>query len=330
MKIQQRVEILLQLGNYLQSNNDELKEKKELANYKNSWFTLQFIDIALENIINEFLNKEKIEAWLSHYSLPEKNQKVIGLVMAGNIPLVGFHDLLCCFISGHKVIIKLSSKDDVLIKHIVEKMMSFSEEIVSQIYFADTLKNCDAYIATGSNNSSRYFELYFGKYPNIIRKNRTSVAILTGKETAIELENLAKDIQLFFGQGCRNVTHLFVPTNYNFEPLIQALKKYQYFLDLHKYKNNYDYQLSILMLNKHYYMTDGSIILVENKNLFSAISTIHYSFYEDLMLLENELKNNENIQCIVGNNHIPFGQAQIPKLNYYADGVDTMTFLCNL
>lgn len=331
MNIEKRVKVLLQLQQYLQQNSSSWQAAKNEANYKNSWFTISFIDIAVNNICDCFLNENKLRNWLKQYSVNENTTpKTVGVVMAGNIPLVGFHDFLCVFVSGHKMQIKASSKDDVLIKHIIEKMTEWNSEVASLISLANTLKNCDAYIATGSNNSSRYFEYYFGKYPNIIRKNRTSVAVLNGSETANDLNLLAKDMQLFFGQGCRNVTHLFVPNNYNFEPLLNELKQYDYFLDLHKYKHNYDYQLAMLMMNNKMYMTDGSILLSENESIFSAISNVHYSYYANAEELKSKITGNDDIQCIVGNGYTAFGSAQTPQLTDYADGVDTMKFLTSL
>lgn len=331
MNIEKRVEVLLQLQHYLQQNNKDWQTVKDEASYKNSWFTSNFIDIAVSNICNCFLNENKLRNWLKQYAINENTtQKIVGVVMAGNIPLVGFHDFLCVFVSGHKIQIKASGKDDVLIKHIVEKLREWNDETASIISFADTLKNCDAYIATGSNNSGRYFEYYFGKYPNIIRKNRTSVAVLNGSETTNDLNLLAKDMQLFFGQGCRNVTHLFVPRNYNFEPLLNELKQYDYFLDLHKYKHNYDYQLAMLMMNSKKYMTDGSILLSENDSIFSAISNVHYSYYASEEELKTKIIGNDDIQCIVGKGFTAFGSAQTPQLTDYADGVDTMKFLTSL
>ena len=189
------------------------------------------------------------------------------------------------------------------------------------------LKGCDAYIATGSNNSSRYFEQYFGKYPHIIRKNRSSAAILTGKESAVELQKLSDDIHLYFGLGCRNVTKIFVPEGYDFVPLLAAFDTYKYFEDHHKYKNNYDYQLSILLLNNQFYMTNGSTLLTKNSSMFSPISQLYYETYSSSNEVESTLKNNPELQCLVGTHYIPFGQAQAPGLFDYADGVDTVQFL---
>lgn len=331
MNIEERINILDKLKNYLLSTDEKWLHTKAEAQYANAWFINEFIDLAVKNICDAFLCKEKLIAWVNHYSVIDcTSGKTVGIVMAGNIPLVGFHDFLCVFMSGHKVLIKPSSKDEVLIKHIVDKMMEWNETIAKTVQFAQTLKNCDAYIATGSNNSSRYFELYFGKYPNIIRRNRTSVAVINGNETKEDLQNLASDIQLYFGQGCRNVTHLFVPKEYDFIPLLTELKAYEHFVDFHKYRHNYDYQLALLMMNSKFYMTDGSVILSENASIFSAISQVHFSYYKNIEEVKLMIENNDDIQCVVGKNYTDFGTAQIPSLNDYADGIDTMKFLCEL
>ena len=192
------------------------------------------------------------------------------------------------------------------------------------------LRGCDAYIATGSNNSARYFEQYFSKYPHIIRRNRTSVAVISGDETAGELSLLLDDIHQYFGLGCRNTTRLLVPEGYDFVPMLKAFNSYQYFSDHHKFKNNYDYQLSLLLMNKIYYMTNGSTLLVESNDNFSAISRVNYSYYKPGQDVLAGLKGNDDIQCITGKNVIPFGEAQKPRLTDYADGVDTMQFLLSL
>jgi hypothetical protein len=192
------------------------------------------------------------------------------------------------------------------------------------------IPNCDAYIATGSNNSSRYFEYYFRKYPSIIRKNRTSVAILTGRETEEELEGLADDVHLYFGLGCRNVTKIYVPRNYDFLPLLSAMGKYNYLINHHKYKNNYDYNLAIHILNNQYYMSNDSLLLVENMAPFSRISQLHYEFYTDEQAVRQQVKENENIQCLVSYADTDFGAAQRPGICDYADGTDTMQFLSAL
>lgn len=332
MNLQQRIDLLIRLGEYIKSDNNFWQQAKEKASRENGWFIPEFIDLSTDNIASSFLQKDKLETWCKTYQLPDENPspKKVGIVMAGNIPLVGFHDMLCVFITGHIAYIKLSSKDQVLLKHLVEIMASWNEEVSRLIIFSEMLKGCDAYIATGSNNSAGYFEYYFGKYPNIIRRNRTSVAILTGKETTDELEKLADDVYLYFGLGCRNVTKIFVPENYDFIKLLTVFKKYNYLADHHKYKNNYDYNLAILLLNKKIYMSNESILLAEESPVFSPISQLNYEYYNNENDPAESLKQNDSLQCIVAKNFIPFGQAQNPSLNDFADGIDTIRFLLSL
>ncbi len=332
MTLQTRIQIMGQLGKYLLEDGPIWQACKERAYRENPWFIPEFIEIASKQIARKFLDTNLLSAWVAPYSVadqPEKPQN-IGLVMAGNIPLVGFHDLLCCFISGHKAIVKTSTKDQVLIKHLVGKMQEWDPETGQLIEFADNLKGCDAYIATGSNNSSRYFEFYFGKYPHIIRKNRTSVAILDGSESLEDLDLLADDIQFYFGLGCRNITQIYVPKEYDFLPLLQALRKYAYFMDYHKYKHNFDYHLAILIMGNKYYMSNESLILTENIAAFSPVSQVHYAYYSDKEELLQGLTNNDTIQCIVRHGQTGFGKAQQPSLSDYADGADTMQFLTSL
>ena len=246
----ERLNLLAKLKQYIQQDETWLTVK-ERANLENGWFVEQFTDLAVSNIVSEYLDADKLAAWIEQYQVPNirSNPKKLGIVMAGNIPLVGFHDFLCGFVNGHKLFIKRSSKDSVLITHIVNKLAEWDQRINESVFFSDQLKGCEAYIATGSNNSGRYFEYYFRNYRSIIRKNRTSVAILTGKETSTDLENLADDMMLYFGLGCRNVSKIYIPESYDFVPLLNALNKYQWMDDHQKLKNNYDYHLSLLLLN---------------------------------------------------------------------------------
>lgn len=331
MDLVERIDLMEKLGNYLLGNDEELKAATQKAFEKNKWFTEAFINLSLKNIATQFLNRNKLEHWVKYYHLDNNvKTKVIGIVMAGNIPLVGFQDFLSVFISGHKQMLKLSEKDTVLMEHIIEKLTGWNAEVANLAKVAVFLKNCDAYIATGSNNSSRYFKYYFGKYPSVIRSNKTSVAVLTGKETHEQLGLLADDVHTYFGLGCRNVTKLFVPVDYDFKPLLNAFRKYGHFADHTKYKNNYDYNLTLLIMNNKSYMTNDSIILFENENIFSPVSQLHYSFYHDTNGLLNDLKKDRDIQCIIGNGAIAFGEAQQPGLFDYPDGRDTMEFLLGL
>lgn len=331
MNLKKRIEVLAETGKQLQPGKDNWDLAGEKAYQQNNWFTPEFISLATASVCRQFLQPQLLENWAAHYHLDDNiSPRQVGLVMAGNIPMVGFHDLLSIFISGHRQTIKLSSKDEVLIKEVVNIMTSLDPGVASLIRFGETLKGCDAYIATGSSNSARYFDYYFGRYPSIIRRNRTSVAILDGTETAEELFRLADDIQLYFGLGCRNVTKIYVPEGYDFVPLLKALERYQHFEEHNKYKNNFDYQLSLALLNKVFYMTNNSILLLENEGLFSPISCLFYGYYDDAEKLTAGLRKNESVQCIVGKWGVPFGQAQSPSLTDYADGVDTMQFLLGL
>ena len=330
MNLQMRIELGARLGEYILSGTSEWEEVKEKASLINPWFTAEFIDLAAENIATHYLEKQKLVDWTSAYKIEPIVPKKVGVVMAGNIPLVGFHDLLCVFISGHIARIKPSSKDETLIKHLVEKLKEWNDDIKDLIFFEEMLKGCDAYIATGSNNSARYFEYYFSKYQHIIRRNRTSVAVLDGTETVEELDKLADDVHLYFGMGCRNVTKIFIPKNYDFIPMLSVFKKYNYFKDHHKYKNNYDYNLALHILNGKFYMTNESIILLENSSIFSPISQLNYEFYSHKRDVNEQVKSLEDLQCAVGHGYIPFGQAQLPSLTDYADGIDTMKFLTSL
>ncbi len=329
LSIENRIALMARLGDYIKSNSEEWMEICDLAISSNPWFTTESIQLASSNLVIAFLDRSLLNQWIAAYSLPDQeSSKSVGITMAGNIPMVGFHDLLCGFISGHHLVIRLSSKDKVLLPHLVMKLVSWEPEVANYIEFRDMLKGCDAYIATGSNNSARYFSQYFGKYPHIIRKNRTSVAVLNGKED--NLRELAKDVFQFFGLGCRNVTQLCVPRGYDFGPLLETFKEYSHLMDHYKYKNNYDYHLALYLLNRIPYLTNDSLLMIENELPFSPVSVLYYRYYEDRNQLINSLRSNDDIQCIVGEGLIPFGTSQQPGLFDYADGIDTMEFLCSL
>lgn len=334
---------MVRLGQYFSDNNEEWQNVVERAERMNGWFTQEFLALAIKNITSEFLREDKLKHWLAQY--PELNKGgnhniTVGLVMAGNIPLVGFHDFLCVYMAGFNLRIKLSSKDTVLWEHIISLLSSWDPNFAQKVSISEMLKDCDAYIATGSNNSARYFEQYFKKYPHIIRKNRTSVAVLDGTETTEELEALADDVCTYFGLGCRNITKIFVPEDYQFENLLSAFNKYKHHRDHNKYRNNYDFQLAIFLLNKVQYMTNDSVLVVPAESPFAAISVLHYATYTDKETLFRSLLHDDNLQCITAHVPVqyndsvatikPFGQNQSPGLNDYADGVDTMNFLTGL
>ncbi len=327
--LQQRIESILKLGEKLNQTNEEFVAVVRRAEQENPWFTEEFIWLSISTIRTAFLDREKLEKFAEKY--PEtKEAKTVGLVLAGNIPLVGFHDILCGVLSGHFLRIKCSSKDTVLIKYVIDFLKNDNAELHNKIQISEQLKNCDAYIATGSNQSNVYFEQYFGRYPSILRKSRSSVAILTGQESEKDLKELGKDVHYYFGLGCRNVSKIFVPKGYNFVPLITAFKDFEYLENMHKYKNNLDYNLSLLLLNQTVYMSTKALLVIEKERTHAPISVLHYEYYAGQNDVEKSVKANQEIQAIVGNDYIPFGAAQQPAIDDFADGVDTMKFLCEL
>ncbi len=338
MILSKRIELLARLGDHLQENDEYLEAVMHRTHYNNPWFTIENQQRAIKAIATSFLQKEKLAVWADKSKVkdPAKLQTV-GLVMAGNIPLVGFHDMLCVFISGHKSRIKLSDKDKFLLPYLVKLLVQFDAEAAIYFEFVEVLKDFEVVIATGSNNSARYFESYFGKVPNIIRRNRNAVAVLDGEETGDELLALGKDIFRYFGLGCRNVSKLYLPEGYDFQLLLERLHEYREIILHHKYKNNFDYSMALLMMNRDMYWNNGAVILTENPSVASRIATVHYEHYKNTEDLAIELTNRKDeIQCVVskmtirGIPTIPFGKAQEPELDDYADGVNTLEFLVGL
>ena len=330
--LSQTIQSLHQLGSYLLTFPEELQAMMQIAKQENGWFDEQSQTKAIQAIVEEFLQKEQLELFANNYNFPVTNPKRVAIIMAGNIPLVGFHDLLCVLLSGHKAIVKLSSKDNKLMKAVILKLQAIDASFKEQITIVENqLNNFDAVIATGSNNSARYFEEYFGNYPNIIRKNRNSIAVLTGTETTEQLRNLCVDIFEFYGLGCRNVSKLFVPKGYDFTQLLTISNEFSEVLNNTKYKNNFDYNLTLLILNKIPYLESDSLILTEDKSLHSRIAILHYEEYESVDDVNNWIIEHQNeLQVIVGNEFTPFGSAQQPAINDFADNVNTMQFLENL
>ena len=308
------------------------------VNY-NPWFTTENVKNAVEAIA-ESLKEKKIEKWLSAYysgGLEPRKPKSVGVVMAGNIPLVGFHDFISVLMSGHKIIAKLSSDDKHLLPLIAEMLVKIDAGFEKQIEFTEgKLENFDAVIATGSDNTSRYFEYYFGKYPHIIRKNRNAVAVLNGNETNEELTNLGKDIFSYFGLGCRNVSKLYVPGNYRFDKLFKALEQYKGVIHHARYVNNYDYNKSVFLVNRQPYLDNGFLLLKEDTAVSSPVSVVFFEHYSDFGSLYNIIRHDqEKIQCVVSvdkriSKCVSPGMTQSPELWDYADGVDTMDFLITL
>lgn len=338
MQLQRRTQILAALGRQLKERPAALQTVVERACTHNPWFTPQSVWQAIDAITANYLNEAELHQWISGYKIQHLPQtvKTIGLVMAGNIPMVGFHDFLCVFISGHRAQVKLSAKDNQLFPFIASLLKQIDAEFHQHLEITEQLKGFDAVIATGSNNSARYFEHYFGKYPHIIRKNRNSVAILTGNETPADIDLLGKDIFDYYGLGCRNVSKLMVPQNYSFPYLLSHLEHYAGIMQHHKYKNNYDYYRSVYLLNRQPHFASDFLILIENSALASPVSVVHYEYYTGENDLNNQLMNQqEQIQCVVaapkpGSSFVPFGSAQQPRLWDYADHTDTLQFLLEL
>jgi hypothetical protein len=334
MTLDERIAAFEKLGKYLSAIDEATHQQLIVkAGNENSWFTPESIDLALKGVYN-YLLPQHLKRWVKPYGLNPASEKVVAIVLAGNIPLVGFHDFLSVLISGHIVQIKLSSKDSVLLRFMIDKLIEVEPRFLRKIQIVEQLKNFRAVIATGSNNSARYFHYYFGKYPNIIRKNRTSCAVLNGKESTDEFLLLARDVFQYFGLGCRNVSKLFLPKNFDITKLLDAWQPFEKIIHHHKYNNNYDYQKSILLVNKMPFLDNGFLLLQESERLVSPISVLFYEYYEnegDLALKLTE--NKDNIQCMVGKTtpgSIPFGSAQSPMLWDYADQVDTLKFLDSL
>ncbi len=336
MSFNTRITALVALGSWMQ---EELAMNNALLQqiyFGNRWFTPENTRQAIQSIAENFLSEAKLNAWLLPFNIIEGTApKKVGIIMAGNLPMVGFHDLLCVLITGNTAVIKLSSKDSLLLPPITKQLVSTAPAFSGHIIYAERFNNMDAVIATGSNNSARYFEQYFGKQPHIIRKNRNSVAWLTGNENEQQLKDLGKDVFTYFGLGCRNVSHLCVPQGYDFSPLLKLWDEiYEPLMNEDPYKNNYDYNRTLLLMNKIPHLVTNYVMLVKNQSIASRIATLHYSErkneQEGLKFLE---ENKVQIQCVVGadeNRFIPFGKSQQPELWDYADGVDTMKFLLKL
>lgn len=331
--VKNKIEILQQLAQLLQNkDNADWALAKKKAEINNKWFSQEFIDFATQSIIEQFLAKEKLENWIAPYDISSiEEEQNIGLILAGNLPLVGFQDILACYILNLPTQIKLSSKDVFLNRYIIETLQSLDKNW--EVNIVEQLKGFSKVIATGSNNTNRYFEYYFKSVPALLRQNRSSVAILDGTESEEELQALADDIFLFFGQGCRNISKLFVPKGYVVKNLFPYFEKYAH-LHQHKlYMDNYDYTRTLYLMNQTPHFANNFLMLKEDNALTSRLATIHYSFYEN----QNEVKDylqqkQDDIQCVVSkpNNlwqSFAFGEAQKPKLSNYADNIDTIAFL---
>jgi hypothetical protein len=333
MTLTERITAFAELGKILVRQKDKFKLRNT-----NTWFTEENINFSVDEI-SRTLQKENLERWISAYQEQneERQPKKIGVILAGNIPLVGFHDFLSVLISGNIFIGKLSSKDDKLLRIFADLLIETQPNFIDFIRFeTERLTDFDAVIATGSNNSARYFEYYFSKYPHIIRKNRNSVAVLSGNETNEQLQLLADDIFRYFGLGCRNVSKLFLPENFELKRIFENCEKYRNITQHHKYSNNYGYNRSIFLMNSVTFWDNNFMLLTENQTYSSPVSVVFFERYSDSETLKIQLKNDENqIQCIVAEKDliptaVDFGQTQCPELWDYADGFDTLKFLMQI
>ena len=307
----------------------------QLSQSHNGWYTPENVYFSIQSWAMA-LSENNLNQWLSVYNINEVKPKNIGLILAGNIPLVGFHDFLSVLISGHNVLIKTSSNDQFLLPFLAKYIITIEPEFANKITFVEgKLENFDAVIATGSNNTARYFDYYFRGKPNIIRKNRNSVAVLNGEETKEQLEALGEDIFRYFGLGCRNVSKLFVPKGYSFNAFFGAIFKYQDIIHYEKYANNYDYNKAVFLMSNFKLLDNGFLTIKEDNSYTSPISSVFYEYYDSIEDLQIRLQSeSEQIQCIVSNNlvdnSINFGQTQKPNLWDYADNVDTLSFLMKI
>lgn len=338
MDLQARIDAFVNLGDFLKNEDNQsvIEEWADRASHQNNWFTLENTRKSIQSIADFYLDRNLLESWAGLYEIPDRPQiiKSIGVIMAGNIPAVGFHDLLTVVISGHECVAKVSSQDSVLMLALIEKLLEINPALGIRI--SEKMNEVDALIATGSDNSARYFEYYFRNKPHIIRQNRSSVAILNSNETEDDFLNLGKDITDYYGLGCRNISKFYVPQDYDFVNFYDSIESLGDIFYHNKYKNNYDYNKSIYLVNQVHHYDNGFLILTENDSLVSPISVIFYEVYQNKEDLSQKISaNTDKIQCIVSKEawfegSIPFGETQKPKLWDYADGVDTMLFLLSL
>jgi hypothetical protein len=342
MNQEERISALVKAGEkvkeLLRSNFDDgnhaFVQMLQRVQQSNPWFTLDEQRRALQGVVH-FLDEKRMHEWAGLYPGLKKNvsPKTIGLIMAGNIPLVGFHDFLCVLVSGHRLLAKCSSDDSILLPWFYKLLQETDSTFGEQVTFAEKIADIDAVIATGSNNTARYFEYYFGKYPHIIRKNRNGVGVITGDETPESLQLLGIDIFSYFGMGCRNVSKLYVPHGYVFDGLFSAIQSFAGVMQHNKYLNNHDYQSALLLMNLEKFLTNNFLIIKEGASYATPVGLLNYEYYDDMEHLVRHLaKDRELIQCIVAAKPsepgwLPFGKSQLPGLLDYADGMDTMRFL---
>ncbi len=330
-------EWIVALGKKIEAlDENQLNDWSHKIYTNNPWFTKENIKLALEGWVH-MLNPNAVTEWLSQYKImPQKAPKTIGVVMAGNIPFAGFHDMLCVLAAGHKLKAKRSSQDVLMPQWILSMISEIDQEVASRVEWVERIDQVDAVIATGSGNTARYFHYYFAKWPHIIRRNRTSVAVLNGEESDDEIRMLAKDIFTYFGLGCRNVSKIYLPEGKPLDPILRVLEDFQEMKVHNKYANNYDYNRSVYYINQIPFYDNNIVLLKEDTQLASPIGVVFYEFYKSINQLQMQLEaDRDKIQCIVAKKNLldgtfAFGQAQSPSITDYADGVDTMEFLLGL
>jgi len=332
----QRIHAFAALGGYMRTFPADLERLVHLASRHTAWFTPPYIEQAIKALANN-LHTDSLQKWLQPYQekLDRPTNKTVGLVLAGNIPLVGFHDILAVLIGGFNVQVKLSSDDKILIPHLLDHLITLEPRFQACISYVDRLQQFDAIIATGSNNTSRYFEYYFSKVPHIIRKNRNGVAVIHGTETQETLQQLGHDLFDYYGLGCRNVSKIYFPENYTFNAFFEGIAPFHEVINHHKYHNNYDYHKSIYLINGEQHLDNGFLLLKRDQRIASPLAVVYYETYSDLHLLKEQLnQRHEEIQCIVSDQPLetispvfPLGKSQHPALDDYADGVNTLDFL---
>lgn len=345
MNLQSRIDAFVRLGERMlneskQGCGSKFESVINEASVHNPWFTPENVYFAVDTIANNWLTRDTLNTFISKY--PNENfnpgvSKKVVVIMAGNIPFAGLHDLICVLLTGHRFLGKVSSKDGHLISAIINLLQEINPEFNDLIELSEvTLHGFDAVIATGSDNSSRYFDYYFKNYPTIIRRHRNSLAIISGQETLDDLTMLSDDIFLYFGLGCRSVSMLFIPKGYDFRVLLKAFKAWQN-LDTHnKYMNNYEFQKTMNLMNLIDHIDTDFMLLKQNDSLSSTVGVVHYKEYEDIESVISYIDSHKDeIQCVVGDssiipNAIPFGTCQNPKLDEFADGIDTIKFLGKL
>ncbi|WP_312136226.1 acyl-CoA reductase [Sphingobacterium sp.] len=330
---EQRIQAFSHLGSFLASDDAEIQAVLDRVERLNPWYTSRYVAQQFK-ALGAQLTEANLNAWLADFP-DQETDKVVGLVLAGNLPLVGFHDILCVLITGFKAQIKASSDDAGLTKFVLDKLVEIEPAFADRFAIVDILKDFDLVIATGSNNSARYFEHYFGKKPHIIRKNRNSIAVLSGEETEEQLKSLGHDIFDFFGLGCRSVSKVFIPENYDVAKFFEAVESFNWIKDHFKYNNNYDFNKSIYLINKNQHFDNGFLLLKEDESMASPLAVVHYERYSSLAQVEEYINNHESdIQCVTSAIDLkvdppvfPLGSSQCPALDDYADGVNTLEFL---